>query len=105
MKHSYKIGQIVSHREYPNTRGIIVQQIVLRFMVGGCINGNELSDTCPPYEQDDDCTEQEYNDPWYRIVWITDEDDVMIDTKVIYRFETPTTKYNGQESEGQLVPK
>ena len=45
-------------------------------------------------------TEQEFNDPWYRIVWINDEDSIGVE----YIFETPTTKYNGQESEGQLVP-
>ena len=97
MKHSYKVGQVVSHVEHPELVGVIVQLIVLGFIVGGSCD-NEQSDTCPPYEHDDDITEQEYNDPWYRIVWINEHNDSD------HMFETPTTKYNGQESEGQLVP-
>lgn len=94
MKHSYKVGQVVSHVEHLELVGVIVQQIVL-----GMVEV-EQSDVCPPYEQCDDMTEQEFNDPWYRIVWINDEDSIGVE----YIFETPTTKYNGQESEGQLVP-
>ena len=50
MKHSYKVGQVVSHVEHPELVGVIVQQIVL-----GMVEV-EQSDVCPPYEQCDDRT-------------------------------------------------
>lgn len=100
MKHIYKIGQVVTHIEKPNLIGVIVRQIR-----HGQIENTHTDDMV--VLEDSHCdTMEEYNEPWYRILWLGSEKRTQL---LQLRVEldcwiTETIMYNGQESEGTLVP-
>lgn len=91
----YKIGDVVNHIDLdPSITGVIVDRGFL-----GQMESTEVDfDLNLKFEDDTSTGEnspEEYYQKWYRILW---NDPELGD----FRFETPTRKYNGQESEGIL---
>ena len=92
----FKIGSIVHYTENPEIQGVIVDIGYL----GQIENITQDFDLSRTYEQDIDNTfvdnENEYYQPWYRIMWCTDD-------RLSQPFTTPTRQFNGQECEDSLT--
>ena len=101
----FKIGQVVSHVDHSDLKGVIVDRGYL-----GQIEQMDVDFDLSKRFEDDDKTfigssrivngveevvdeKNQYYQRWYRILWIGQQSNVS---------QTPTRVYNGQESEGVL---
>ncbi len=95
-EHQFQVGQQVTHVEHPDILGVIVDVGYL----GQMEHMERDFDLTVEYSDDPEFdtfadNEDEYYQPWYRIMWDEDE---------LRHFITQSGKeYNGQESEGQLI--
>jgi hypothetical protein len=98
MAHKYKVGQVVRPINNNEAVGVIVQQIVLGMIIN-CENSYDPVDMVPyaPHNYEHMISEEEYNEPCYRIVWTHCYGDT-------FPHATPTVKYNDSLAEKYLVP-
>lgn len=99
MAHKYKVGQVVRPINNKEAVGVIVQ-LITQGMVMMCENSYDPADAIPylPHNyMDKTFTEEDHNEPYYRIVWTHCYGDR-------FSHATPTVMYNGSEAEKYLVP-
>jgi heat shock protein HspQ len=91
--HKLKLGDIVQHLELPTLIGVVID---IGFL--GQIEQQDTDFNLNKTFEDDELTfvdtQEEYYQPWYRIVWTNSDID---DTR-----HTPTRSYHGQEPEDVL---